>query len=52
MDEKAIANLFNRFSKAITKWHKLINESFLPVDIQEAYHNKIDMMATKISIKE
>jgi len=52
MDEKAIANLFNRFFKAIPQWHKLIKESFLPVDLQEAYHDKIDMMARKISIKE
>lgn len=52
MDEKAIANLFNRFSKAIPNWHKLIKESFLPVDLQEAYHDKIDMMTKKISIKE
>lgn len=50
MDEKAIANLFSRFSKAIPKWHELINASFLPTDLQEAYHDKIDTMAKRISI--
>lgn len=50
MDEKAIANLFNRFSKAIPKWHELIGISFLPDDLQQTYHNKIDTMARRISI--
>lgn len=50
MDEKAIANLFARFSKAVRKWHDLINASFLPTDLQEAYHDKIDTMAKRISI--
>lgn len=50
MDEKAIANLLARFSKAIPKWHELINTSFLPTDLQEAYHDKIDTMAKRISI--
>lgn len=50
MDEKAIANLFARFSKAIPKWHELINTSFLPTDLQEAYHDKIDSMARRISV--
>lgn len=52
MDEKAIANLFARFAKAIPKWHELINASFLPIDLQEAYHDKIDTMAKRISISE
>lgn len=50
MDEKAIANIFARFSKAIPKWYELINASFLPRDLQEAYHHKIDAMAKIISI--
>lgn len=50
MDEKAIANLFARFSKAIPKWHELIKASFLPTDLQEAYHKKVDIMARKIPV--
>lgn len=52
MDAKAITNLFSRFAKVIPVWHELIDESFLPVEMQEDYHEKIDMMAGKISIKE
>lgn len=50
MDEKAITNLFVRFSKAVPKWHDLINASFLPADLQEAYHDKIYTMTRRISI--
>lgn len=50
MDGKAIANLFARFSKALPKWHELINASFLPTDLQDAYHDKIDIMTRRISI--
>lgn len=52
MDEKAIINLFNRFLKAIPKWHGLIEDSFLPPDLQEAYHDKIDVMARKILLSD
>ena len=50
MDGKAIANLFARFSKAHPKWHELINASFLPTDLQDAYNDKIDIMTRRISI--
>lgn len=49
MEEKAISNLFLRFSKVIPKWHELITESFLPLNLQQAYHDKIDKMVRKIS---
>ena len=50
MDDKAIAKLFSRFAKAIPKWHELIEGSFLPPDLQQAYHYKIEAMSKKISI--
>lgn len=50
VDEKAISNLFNRFSRVLPKWHDLIKNSFLPEDLQESYHDKIDAMAKRISI--
>lgn len=50
MDDKAIANIFNRFAKVIPRWHKLINESFLPTVLQNAYHDKIDTMAKRVLI--
>lgn len=52
MDEKAITNFFNRFLKAVPKWHGLIEDSFLPPHLQEAYHDKIDVMARKISLSD
>lgn len=48
MDNKAIANLFYRFYKAIPKWHILIDESFLPEDMKAKYHDTINRMATGI----
>lgn len=51
VEEKAMANLFNRFFKAIPKWHELIEKSFLPADLRDAYHEKIDTMARRISME-
>lgn len=48
MNETVIANLFSRFSKAVPEWHELIRQSFLPMDLQVAYHEKIDTMARRI----
>lgn len=52
MKDSAIAKLFDRFSKFVPKWHGLINESFLPKALQKAYHDKIDIMARRLSIIE
>lgn len=52
MKDNAIAKLFDRFSKSVPKWHGLINESFLPKALQKAYHDKIDIMAKRLSIIE
>ena len=52
MKDSAIAKLFDRFSKSVPKWHGLINESFLPKALQKAYHDKIDIMARRLSIIE
>lgn len=51
MDEKAINNLFNRFSKAIPKWHELIDMSFLPAELQETYHDKINAMSRRLNLE-
>lgn len=48
MDEKAIENLFNKFVKAIPKWYDLIEESFLPEDMQQAYRTQIESMAVRL----
>lgn len=48
MDEKAIANLFNKFSKAIPKWYQIIEESFLPDDVKLAYRSQIESMSARL----
>ncbi len=52
MGYKAISSLFDRFSKAIPRWRELINESFLPAELQDAYQDKINAMARRVSIIE
>lgn len=52
MGNKAISSLFDRFSKAIPRWRELINESFLPAELQDAYQDKINAMARRVSIIE
>lgn len=42
MDEKSIANLFKKFGKALPKWLSIIEESFLPVDLQKEYRELIE----------
>ncbi len=48
MDEKAIANLFNKFSKAIPKWYDLIEESFLPDNMKSEYRARIESMSSRL----
>ena len=50
MDHKSIANLFNKFSKALPKWTALINDSFLPVAKQEELQALISRMAARLML--
>lgn len=50
MDEKAVANLFKKFSKALSKWTELIKESFLPIKQQEQLQTLIYRMASRLRI--
>lgn len=50
MDDKAISNLFRRFERAIPKWFKMIEISFLPTGQQEKLTSYISRMATRIGI--
>jgi len=52
MDEKSIANLFNKFAMALPKWHAIIEESFLPADQQTKYRELIRQMASRIDIEK
>lgn len=52
MDDKSITNLFNKFANALPKWHKLIDESFLPAEQQKAYHDLILHMAAQLGLTQ
>lgn len=48
MDEKSITNTFNKFEKVLPKWFAIIEESFLPVNLQKEYRNLIERMAERL----
>lgn len=48
MEGKSIENLFGRFSKAIPKWHALIEDSFLPDEMKQAYIELISDMSNRL----
>ncbi len=50
MDDKAISNVFNKFSKSLPKWKELIKISFLPIEKQEQLLNLIISMAMRLKI--
>ncbi len=50
MDEKAISNIFTKFSKAFPKWTDVIRTSFLPVDMQEKLQGHIERMALRLRL--
>ncbi len=47
MDEKAIANVFTKFSNALPKWTEVITESFLPDEKRKDLQALINRMATR-----
>ena len=50
LDEKTIANVFTKFSKALPKWTEVINESFLPIEKREELQALISRMATRVRL--
>lgn len=50
MGDKAIQNIFHRFTKALPKWHTLIDHSFLPEAERHTYHELIDARAQRMAI--
>lgn len=50
MDDKAIANLFNKFEKALPKWYSIIKESFLPTYQQTKYREIIERMSVRLFV--
>lgn len=50
MEDKAIANVFIKFSKALPKWEDVIKESFLPMEKQAELQSLINRMAERIGV--
>ncbi len=50
MNNKALENIYKRFKKAIPKWHKFIDISFLSEDLKNRYHTMIDKKAKQIEL--
>lgn len=50
LDEKTIANVFTKFSKALPKWTEVINKSFLPIEKREELQALISRMATRVRL--
>ena len=47
---KAFDNIFERFKKAIPKWHEFVEISFLPTKMKEAYQVMIDKKAKQLGL--
>lgn len=50
IEDKAIENVFDKFSKVLPKWSEIITESFMPVEKQEELQALISRMATRIGL--
>lgn len=50
MDEKAIANLFKRFSITLPKWADLTKTSFLPIEQQQRLQALINRNASRLNL--
>jgi len=47
LEDKVIANIFNKFANAAPKWFDFIDSSFLPIELKEKYKEEI---AAKLAI--
>lgn len=50
MDSKAFDNIFERFKKALPKWHAFVDISFLPDEMKKEYHTMLDRKAEQIEL--
>lgn len=50
VDKKAFENIFERFKKALPKWHDFIDISFLPDQMKVQYHEMINRKAKQIGL--
>jgi len=50
LDERAIKNLYQKFSTSIEKWNQFIPQSFLSKRLKEEYKNLIHDKASKLKL--
>lgn len=50
MDDKVIANVFEKYSCLVTRWHTFIDESFLPGETRIAYKALIDSRVEQLNL--
>lgn len=50
INQKAFDNIFDRFKKAMPKWHAFIDISFLSIEMKEKYHEMLDKKAKQIEL--
>lgn len=50
LNERAIANLFNRFAKAVPKWKAFIPLGFVPGELKERFVELIDARAARMGL--
>ena len=51
LNERAIANLFNRFAKALPKWKEFIPLGFVPEELKARYATLIDERAARMELR-
>jgi serine/threonine-protein kinase HipA len=50
LNERSIANLFTRFSKAVPKWRAFIQLGFVPQELKQKYVELIDTRAARMDL--
>jgi serine/threonine-protein kinase HipA len=51
LNERAIANLFNRFAKALPKWKEFVALGFVPEEMKERYRALIDDRMERMDLR-
>jgi len=50
LDQKVIENIFIKYKKLLPKWHRFIDESFLPESMKSEYKGLISEKASQIEL--
>ncbi len=50
IEEKAMLNIFNKFSKYVPKWHEFIDISFIPSELKIEYHKMVNLKFHQLNL--